>query len=67
MPILTKEWFDKTILEPKSEHSLKVEGANIYYQKWGEPIIEIKDAHHHVLLDEPVELAEAIISITETW
>ena len=38
MPMLTKEWFDKTILEPKSEHSIKVEGANIYYQKWGEPI-----------------------------
>ena len=38
MPILTKEWFDKIIQEPKSEHSIKVEGANIYYQKWGEPI-----------------------------
>ena len=67
MPKLSKELFDKTILERKSEHFIKVEGTNIYYRKLGEPIIDIKAADHHVLLDESVELAEAIISISEIW
>lgn len=31
------------------------------------PMIEIKGAHHHVLLDKPIELARAIIKITEEW
>jgi pimeloyl-ACP methyl ester carboxylesterase len=31
------------------------------------PIIEIKGAHHHVLLDKPIELAETIKKIVEGW
>ena len=31
------------------------------------PIIEIKGAHHHVLLDKPIELAETIKKIVAGW
>ena len=31
------------------------------------PIIEIKGAHHHVLLDKPIELAETIKKIVKDW
>jgi hypothetical protein len=30
-------------------------------------IIEIKGAHHHVLLDKPIELAETIKKIVGGW
>ena len=35
MDQLKEDLFEKLISEPKSEHSIKVLGANIYYQKWG--------------------------------
>lgn len=31
------------------------------------PILEIKDAHHHVMLDEPLELIEKLKMILENW
>jgi len=31
------------------------------------PIIEIKGAHHHVLLDKPIELAKTIKEIVKDW
>ena len=30
-------------------------------------VIEIKEAHHHVLLDRPIELAKAIKKIDLNW
>lgn len=31
------------------------------------PILEIKDAHHHVMLDEPLELIEKLNTVLENW
>ena len=35
MDRLTEDLFKKLISEPKSEHSVEVLEANIFYQKWG--------------------------------
>ena len=37
MDRLTEDLFKKLISEPKSEHSVEVLEANIFYQKWGSP------------------------------
>ena len=35
MNLTPPKWFTKSLEVPKTEHSIKVDGANIYYQKWG--------------------------------
>lgn len=50
---LTEDLFKKLISEPKSEHSVKVLDANIFYQKWGNPtnpgmvLVHGSGAHSH--------------------
>lgn len=33
----------------------------------GTPFVEIPDAHHHVMLDQPIALAAAISALVEVW
>jgi len=53
MDRLTEDLFKKLISEPKSEHSVEVLGANIFYQKWGNPtypgmvLVHGSGAHSH--------------------
>ena len=53
MDQLTEDLFKKLISEPKSEHSVEVLEANIFYQKWGSPnnpgmvLVHGSGAHSH--------------------
>ena len=53
MDQLTEDLFKRLISEPKSEHSVKVLEANIFYQKWGNPdnpgiiLVHGSGAHSH--------------------
>ena len=53
MDRLTEDLFKKLISEPKSEHSVEVLEANIFYQKWGSPdnpgmvLVHGSGAHSH--------------------
>jgi len=53
------------------EHSRLVTKPILDYTKSkfkkGTPVIEIKGAHHHVLLDKPIELAQSIKRIIKGW
>ena len=53
MDQLTEDLFNKFISEPKSKHLIRVENANIFYQKWGDPnnpgivLVHGSGAHSH--------------------